>query len=99
MTGPGTVLWSLVCGSAGCRSRWSAACTWWHMRVRQSGAAARPERDGLDPAAVIPGVCPPRVMLTATGQDGRLAGSTGPIRRGAGRRCSPGRPPSSRPVP
>jgi len=60
MTGPGTVLWSLVCGSARCRSRWSAAWTWWHMCVRQSGAATRPVRDGLDPAAVIPGACPRR---------------------------------------
>jgi len=57
MTGPGTVLWSLVCGSARCRSRWSAAWTWWHMCVRQPGAATRPVRDGLDSAAVIPGVC------------------------------------------
>jgi hypothetical protein len=46
MTGPGTVLWSLVCGSARCRSRWSAAWTWWHMCVRQPGAATRPVRDG-----------------------------------------------------
>jgi len=46
MTGPGTVLWSLVCGSARCRSRWSAAWTWWHMCVRQRGAATRPVRDG-----------------------------------------------------
>jgi hypothetical protein len=60
MTGPGTVLWSLVCSSARCRLRWSAARTWWHMCVRQSGAATRPVRDGLDPAAVIPGVCPRR---------------------------------------
>src|ERR1700733_11910602 len=30
------------------------------MCVRQSGAATRPVRDGLDPAAVIPGVCPRR---------------------------------------
>jgi len=42
MTGPGTVLWSLVCGSARCRSRWSAAWTWWDMCVRQPGAATRP---------------------------------------------------------
>ena len=60
MTGPGTVLWSLVCGSARCRSRWSAACAWWRMCVRQAGAATRPVRVGLDPAAVIPGVCPRR---------------------------------------
>ena len=60
MTGPGTVLWSLVCSSARCRLRWSAAWTWQHMCVRQSGAAARPVRDGLDPAAVIPGVRPRR---------------------------------------
>ena len=46
MTGPGTVLWSLVCSSAMC--------------VRQSGAATRPVRNGLDPAAVMPGVCPRR---------------------------------------
>ena len=83
MTGPGTVLWSLVCSSARCRLRWSAAWTWQHMCVRQSGAAARPVRDGLDPAAVIPGVCRRRGHADATGQDGRPAGSTGPIRRGA----------------
>jgi hypothetical protein len=62
MKGPGTVLWSLVCSSARCRGRWSAAWTWWHICVRQSGAATRPVRDGHDPAA---------------GQDGRPAGSTG----------------------
>ena len=60
MTGPGTVLWSLVCSSARYRSRWPAACTWWHVCVGQSGAATRPVRDGLDPAAVMPGVCPRR---------------------------------------
>ena len=60
MTGPGTVLWSLVCSSARYRLRWSAAWAWWHVCVRQSGAATRPVRDGLDPAAVIPGVCPRR---------------------------------------
>ena len=30
------------------------------MCVRQPGAATRPVRDGLDPAAVIPGACPRR---------------------------------------
>jgi hypothetical protein len=29
-----------------CRSRWSAAWTWWHMCVRQPGAGTRPVRDG-----------------------------------------------------
>ncbi len=60
MTGPGTVLWSLVCGSARCRSRWSAAWTWWHMCVRQPRAGRASCGTGLDPAAVIPGVCPRR---------------------------------------
>ena len=60
MTGPGRVLWSLVCSSARCRSRWSAA---WDV-VAHAREAVRcgdaPVRDGLDPAAVIPGVCPRR---------------------------------------
>jgi hypothetical protein len=98
MTGPGTVLWSLVCGSARCRSRWSAAWTWWHMCVRQPGAATRPcGTASIRPRSYLASVRG-AAMLTATGQDGRPAGSTGPIRRGADRRCSPGRPPSSRPV-
>ena len=57
MTGPGTVLWSLVCSSARYRSRWSAACTWWHMCVRQqirqrSPCTACYARLGLDDLAV-----------------------------------------------
>jgi hypothetical protein len=35
--------------------------------VREAGRRGdAPVRDGLDPAAVIPGVCPRRAMLTAT---------------------------------
>ena len=75
MTGPGTVLWSLVCSSARCRSRWPAACTWWHVCVRQPGAATRP----CGTASIRPRSYPASVrgaaMLTATGQDGRPAGA------------------------
>ena len=82
MTGPGTVLWSLVCGSARCRSRWSAAWTWWHICVRQPGAATRPcGTASIRPRSYLASVRG-AAMLTATGQDGRPAGSTGPIRRG-----------------
>ena len=83
MTGPGTVLWSLVCSSARCRLRWSDAWTWWHMCVRQPGAAARPVRAAsIRPRSYLASARG-AAMLTATGQDGRPAGSTGPIRRGA----------------
>ena len=78
MTGPGTVLWSLVCGSARCRSRWSAAWTRWHICVRQSGAATRPVRDAsIWPRSYLASVRG-GAMLAATGQDGRPAGSSGP---------------------
>ena len=70
MTGPGTVLWSLVCGSARCRSRWSAAWTWWHMCVRQPGAATRP----CGTASIRPRSCLASVrgaaVLTATARMG-----------------------------
>ena len=67
MTGPGTVLWSLVCSSARYRSPWSAACTWWHMCVRQSSAATRPRGTAsIRPRSYLASVRG-AAMLTATG--------------------------------